>query len=219
MECSSDLRNMESSIFSPIKTMSYNSEYYKEYYKKNREKLIAKTRRYVENNSEHYKEYRKKRYADGKDTYNQEYHREYYQKNKEKKLKYRKEYYENNKDKCLENSHNWKIKKLKTDPVFKLIENQRNRIGRLLKNCKSDKTLKLIGCTIDELKNWLESQFTEGMSWDNYGEWHVDHIYPVSGFNLEQPYEQKIAFNWFNLQPLWAKDNLIKHDSCYVLPE
>ena len=94
---------------------------------------------------------------------------------------------------------------------YRIKANLRTRVWSSLKyNYKAARTLELIGCSIEELKQWLESQFTEGMTWDNYGEWHVDHVYPCSKFNLEQPYEQRIAFNWFNLQPMWAHDNLTK---------
>jgi len=60
------------------------------------------------------------------------------------------------------------------------------------------------------LKKWLTFLFTENMSWDNYGKWHIDHVKPCNSFNLAEESEQKICFNWKNLQPLWAKDNLEK---------
>lgn len=63
-----------------------------------------------------------------------------------------------------------------------------------------------------ELKKYLESQFKEGMSWENYGiEWHIDHIVPCSFFDLSNEDHQRICFNWRNLQPLWKKDNLSKN--------
>ena len=63
---------------------------------------------------------------------------------------------------------------------------------------------------IIKYKKYLEAKFQYGMSWENYGEWHVDHIKPCSSFNLEDPEEQKKCFHYKNLQPLWAKDNLAK---------
>jgi len=80
------------------------------------------------------------------------------------------------------------------------------------KGVKSSKTLELLGCSVNDLKTHLESQFTECMTWENYGEWHIDHIRPCASFNLEDPEEQKKCFHWTNLQPLWAKDNLAKSD-------
>ena len=70
----------------------------------------------------------------------------------------------------------------------------------------------LLGCTIEEMRTFLEAEFEEGMTWENHGEWHVDHIRPCASFNLEYPEEQKKCFHWTNLQPLWAADNLAKGD-------
>lgn len=78
------------------------------------------------------------------------------------------------------------------------------------KGVKSSKTSDLLGCTVEELRYFLEAEFTEGMTWENYGEWHIDHIRPCASFNLENPEEQKRCFHWTNLQPLWAQDNLRK---------
>jgi len=79
---------------------------------------------------------------------------------------------------------------------------------------KSGNTVELLGCTIPELKSYLESKWLTGMSWDNYGrgydKWHIDHVLPCKFFNLADPKQQKACFNYRNLQPLWAKDNLSK---------
>jgi hypothetical protein len=106
------------------------------------------------------------------------------------------------------------------DINYYLAHNLRTRINRALKNnSKFLTTLYLIGCTIDQLKQHLESQFKEDMNWDNLGrgwhskgmqEWHVDHIRPCASFNLSNPEEQKKCFHYTNLQPLWAHDNLTK---------
>ena len=70
----------------------------------------------------------------------------------------------------------------------------------------------LVGCSMDQLKEHLERQFTEGMTWDNYGfyGWHIDHIIPCVSFDLTDIEQQKKCFHYTNLQPLWAKDNLSK---------
>ena len=70
--------------------------------------------------------------------------------------------------------------------------------------------MKLCGCSLEKLKQHLESQFTEGMTWDNKGDWHVDHIKPCASFDLTNPEEQKKCFHYTNLQPLWALDNMKK---------
>ena len=70
--------------------------------------------------------------------------------------------------------------------------------------------MKLTGCELSFLKKHIESKFTEKMTWNNHGEWHIDHIIPCSSFDLRNPIEQKICFNWRNLQPMWATENLEK---------
>lgn len=75
---------------------------------------------------------------------------------------------------------------------------------------KSVKTIELLGCTPDEAKRHIESQFRKGMTWDNYGEWHIDHIVPVKHFDITKEEEQRKAFHYTNLQPLWAHENLHK---------
>ena len=78
---------------------------------------------------------------------------------------------------------------------------------------KAYRTIELLGCTVKFLMNHLESKFTDGMNWDNYGYegWHVDHIKPCACFDLRKPQEQKKCFNYTNLQPLWKNDNLTKN--------
>jgi hypothetical protein len=90
----------------------------------------------------------------------------------------------------------------------------RKRIYAVLKcNSKYQKTKELLGCSIEEFKKHLKSQFKNGMSWENYGlyGWHVDHIIPCKNFDLSKPNEQKKCFHYTNLQPLWAKDNYKKN--------
>lgn len=108
--------------------------------------------------------------------------------------------------------YNEEIKKI-TKLHKKLIKNLRARINMALKGrSKSQKTKNLLGCNIEYLKKHLESQFKDGMTWDNYGVkgWHVDHINPCSLFNLADPQQQKECFHYTNLQPLWAEENLKK---------
>jgi len=76
-------------------------------------------------------------------------------------------------------------------------------------------SMKYIGCTRDELRQYIEMQFKPGMSWDNYGRsgrraWHVDHIIPLASFDLSKEEERHKAFHYTNLQPLWAVDNMKK---------
>jgi len=100
-----------------------------------------------------------------------------------------------------------------TDPEFKLLKTLRSRLGCALKRqniSKNNATVELLGCSVSFLKGYLETKFTEGMTWENHGEWHIDHIKPCSTFNLLNEDEQKLCFHYTNLQPLWAQENLTK---------
>lgn len=97
------------------------------------------------------------------------------------------------------------------DPEYRLTVNYRTRINRALEaNWKSGSTLELLGCSISQLREHLQKQFQPGMSWENKGVWHIDHIRPCVSFDLADPTQQKTCFHYTNLQPLWAIDNLIK---------
>jgi len=75
---------------------------------------------------------------------------------------------------------------------------------------KASKTLTLVGGNWQSVREWIESKFTQGMTWNNIGMWHIDHIKPCASFNLSNPEDQMKCFHFTNLQPLWAKDNLSK---------
>ena len=103
------------------------------------------------------------------------------------------------------------IRKRNTDINFKLKHNIRTRLRKAIKN-RDISLLKATDCSIEYLKKHLESQFQPGMSWENYGEWHIDHIIPLSSFNLENREELLKACHYTNLQPLLAEENLSKGD-------
>lgn len=95
----------------------------------------------------------------------------------------------------------------------KVVRVLRRRLWKAIKyNQKSGSAIRDLGCSIKELKIYLESKFKAGMSWENYGEWHIDHVKPLSKFNLRNKEEFKKACSYMNLQPLWAKENLSKQD-------
>jgi hypothetical protein len=151
-----------------------------------------------------------------------------YKDNKEKEIKQRKDWYLNNKDKKKEivkrfetTNPNWRNKyqnnynknRKQVDINFKILSQLRTRLNKAIKGLdKSATTQELLGCSIEELKTHLESKFTPGMSWSNNTKkgWHIDHIKPLSLFNLSNPEQQREACHYTNLQPLWAKDNLSK---------
>lgn len=104
------------------------------------------------------------------------------------------------------------------DQNFRLMLGLKNRIQQAIKanfGRKAYKTSELLGCTVTEFKAWIASQFSEGMSWDNYGyeTWHIDHIRPCASFDLTDPEQQKQCFHYTNQQPLWAKENMSKGDT------
>jgi len=96
-------------------------------------------------------------------------------------------------------------------PTNRLVSNLRHRMRKFVKTA-GKRTSAFFGCTGEQLKKHIEAQFTKGMSWENYGQWHVDHIVPCAAFDLSDTRHAAICFNWQNLQPLWAKDNMEKRD-------
>jgi hypothetical protein len=103
-----------------------------------------------------------------------------------------------------------------TDVNFRLRQSLRQRVYSALKLIKkSESTSVLIGCEIEFLKKHLEKNFKDGMSWDNYGEWHIDHIKPCAVFDLSDKEQQRECFNYMNLQPLWAIENIKKSNKYY----
>ena len=96
---------------------------------------------------------------------------------------------------------------------LKIENNIRSAMARALTNgVKAARTEGLLGCSIEDLRKHLERLFQPGMTWDSYGRygWHIDHIIPLSYFNLIEPEQQKRAWHYTNLQPLWAVENLKK---------
>jgi hypothetical protein len=153
----------------------------------------------------------KKNKRDGLDTHCKACKSEYKRANRDSIARWQSEYNKANRDK----KNAWQRDKIKTDPIFRLTKNLRIRTNKSLRrNSKSAHTTELIGCTVEEFRAHIESLFTEGMTWDNYGRngWHLDHIKPCSAFNLNDPEEQRQCYHWSNQQPLWAKDNLSKGD-------
>ena len=134
-------------------------------------------------------------------------------------------YRERNKEKIIEKKIAYKLSGRATEtakawqkrqmdkPEFKIKKNLRGRIYVALKRgIKTATTMELLGCTIEEFKTHIESQFKEGMGWHNYKKdvWHLDHIKPCKLFDLTKESEQRACFHFSNMQPLWSIDNLIK---------
>jgi hypothetical protein len=139
----------------------------------------------------------------------------------------RKQYNKDNADVISSKYKEWRLNNISSiskkamerynkDPEHKLKHVLRVRIQKALKlNCKTTSSIELLGCNISEYRIYLESKFTEGMNWENYGRkgWHIDHIIPCDSFNLSDIEQQKQCFHYTNTQPLWWFDNLKKHTS------
>ena len=194
--------------------------------KENRNKVRESQRKWREKNPDYMKEY-------AQTEKRKEYEKQYYQQNKEEFIKRkqewrknnpdkdkeeRKRYIENNKEKVNKYGANWRNEKRKTDINYKLKENSSRRIryelNTLLKGKKTKRTSEYLGCSILELKTYLESKFEDNFTWENYGDvWHIDHIIPCSSWNLSDDFENKCCWNYRNLQPLKASENQSKKDT------
>ena len=185
----------------------------KQYYENNRESVLERVSLYNKDNSEKRKSYHKKYYIENKEALNIK-SAQYYEDNRERMLTLCKEYYYENKEDIIAKFS----EKYKNDEVFKLIHNIRGlirisfKIACKGKYSKSKKTENILGCTIEEFIEHLQSLFTEGMTLENHGNceecWQIDHKIPISSAKTE---EEIIKLNHYtNLQPLWRFDNLSK---------
>ena len=101
------------------------------------------------------------------------------------------------------------------DPTFKYRANMSSRISvamRANKISKPAESEKLMGTTWAEFRKWIDSQLKEGMTPENYGEWHLDHVRPCASFDLAEEAQCFVAFNWRNYQPMWGLENIEKND-------
>ncbi len=185
-------------------------QYRKHYYEANKEKIKDYHINYHKANKEKIKDYHKQ-WREANPEKCQILKKEYYNANRKNLIKYTKQWRAANPNRRAEQEHF----RRKSDAGYRILCNLKYRISAALKNTgRAESIKKIIGCTKDELKQHLESQFKDGMTWNNYGlyGWHVDHIIPCSAFDLTDPEQQKECFNYNNLQPLWAEENLRKND-------
>lgn len=171
---------------------------------------------------------------------NPDYQKEWYQNDQPLRIEKARIKRQQNREKYNENARRWYNKQPKTfqqwgtvhklernkqlqqkrknNPNYKLLCNLRHRSGIALKNNqKSGHTLDLLMCTVEFWRKHLESLWTKGMSWNNYGnkagQWSIDHIIPCDFFKdyLDDPIEQYMCFRWQNTQPMWHVDNIRKN--------
>ncbi len=120
-----------------------------------------------------------------------------------------------------ESHRNYMRNRYRQDGCFRLNASIHTAVNLGLKGTgKYDRTFTLLGYTLQDLKSYIESKFTEGMTWDNYGRggWHLDHIIPKSFFNFNNISEFKYCWSFHNLQPLWEVDNIRKSNKLPYLP-
>jgi hypothetical protein len=123
------------------------------------------------------------------------------------------EHYIKNKEEIVKKDIARKINKYHNDPLYKLKHQLRSRLRTALsREFRSGLAIEHLGCSIEQFRCHLESKFKPGMTWDNntINGWHIDHIKPLSSFDLSDPEQIKKAVHYVNLQPLWAKDNWSK---------
>lgn len=173
------------------KTMDVQKAKNKEWREANPEKVKEGMKKWLEENSEHKKEYDKRYKEEHRDKYN-EVHR-IWMKNNYHKLK-------------EEGGEQWALKKMKS--------NISRRIREILGQNKSETCMDYVGCSLEDFRSHIQSTFSEGMSWRNYGsEWHIDHKVPIAAWDHSIPEEVEACWHYRNLQALWAPDNIRKKDT------
>jgi len=212
----------------------------REYYLKHKEAIKEKTKQYRKTHTTEISEYQKQyRLANRDRLYS--YKQNYNDLHKEERNSKQKKYYLNHKNeiahytKQYQLKHSERLREIAREyrkthrqeynerSRQRLLNNINHRITHLLRTrlnkavsrkSKKASVTNLLGCSIDALRVHLESQFKQGMSWDNRGMgnkgWHIDHIIPCNNFDLTNYEEQRVCFHWSNLQPMWGLDNIKK---------
>ena len=164
----------------------------KRYYQRNKEKIVSNVAAWRARNPDA----RKKEYLNAR----------------EEKIAYAKQWAENNKEKRREITLRYS-RKFYSDPAnrpYIVCRKLLSRVVHLRPEGKTGKTEMMLGYSRHDLRKHIESMFLEGMSWENHGEWHIDHKKPINAFIKEGETDPKIINALDNLQPLWATDNLSK---------
>ena len=132
-------------------------------------------------------------------------------KHKKRKQTYDIEYRKRNAKKIDTRVYEWRKERMKRDPLFKFKERLKTRVYSAFRSIgmkKPKRSFAILNGNLEQIKNHIESQFTEGMTWENYGKWHADHIIPIFLGKTKEEMVKLCHYN--NLQPLWAIDNLRK---------
>jgi hypothetical protein len=140
-------------------------------------------------------------------------HRQYYEEHAEAIKKKTKEWQLNNKERRAATRRAYQAERERTDLNYKIKKLLRTRLYHSIKGeSRKGSAVSDLGCTIEQLKTYIESKFAPGMGWSNWSTngWHLDHVRPLSSFDLTDQEQLKKACHYTNLQPLWASDNLKK---------
>lgn len=139
------------------------------------------------------------------------YMRDYCRRNREEISAKNREYRRNNQDRLRQINRQRNQRRYANDLIYRLQVNLRNRLNVAIRDGqKAGSAVRDLGCSIEEFKSHISGLFEPGMSWDNWGEWHLDHIKPLASFDLTQRDQFLAACRYANLQPLWASENLRK---------
>jgi hypothetical protein len=197
---------------------------YEEYKEKNRNWMKTKKskiyrQKYYEEHKDEIKLYHKNYRLQNKEKLDVHY-KNYYQENKKYVIQKSREYYYNNREKIIPKMTEYERNRRQNNIYARLVENLRCRLFIAIKSGKGikiSKSLEYLGAQPKFIKEYIEQQFKPGMSWQNYGMhgWHIDHIIPVSKFDLTNENERKKCFHYTNLQPLWAEENMKKSNKLY----
>lgn len=165
-----------------------------------------KAKEYQKNNPEKIKKWKLNERIKNSERY-RKVKREYYLNNKDILSAKQKVNYQKNKTKIHEQMKN----KYHSDIQYKLKLNLRRRMNKMVRrNERNGSAVKDLGCSLNSFKQYIESKFQIGMTWENYGKWHLDHIYPLSKVDLTNREQFLKVAHFTNYQPLWAKDNISK---------
>jgi hypothetical protein len=191
----------------------------KEYYERTKEKRLSYRKKYYEENKEKCLKTSKEWTLKNKEKKNST-QKIWNNNNKEKVAEIKKRWVENNPEKLLKIKERLKkIKverekeRIKQDSIYRFKIRTRANISKSFKRIskkfsKKSKTEEILGCSIKEFRDYIESKFTEGMTFKNYGKWHLDHIIPIASAKTECDVINLCHYT--NYQPLWAEDNLKK---------
>ena len=199
------LKNAQYYLSNKEKIDKRNLNYYHD--ENNKEKIKQKNLEYLENNKDLIKKNKSIYYENNKEHI-KEKSKDYYENNREKHKNSTKKWVIENKEKHNKYRREKSKKDRKTRPYFYAWRDVLKGTIKRLSGKKNGLTIDLLGYSALDLKNHIEKQFHDGMSWENYGKWQIDHIKEVCTFDKNTP--QNVVNALTNLQPLWEKDNLQK---------